>query len=172
MAAGDASLAYDEIPYPSAPYPYSHCDHLAIVARLFGIQAADVRQCRVVEVGCADGANLIPMALTLPQGRFVGIDVSARQIAAAAAIVEKLGLTNIELIRQDESLPSDQQIFGEFSVHDCYARLGEKDKAFEALEACFDESQIWHQIKFRWQFDAYRDDPRYQALLKRARLNP
>ena len=99
----DGALGYDELPYPSAPYPYSHCDHLAIVARLFGIAAADVRRCRVLEVGCADGANLVPMALTLGGSRFVGIDLSERQIAAGQATVDALGLTNIELRRQDLS---------------------------------------------------------------------
>lgn len=100
-AAEDRSLGYDELPYPSAPYPYSHCDHLAMVARLFGIAAADVRRCHVLEVGCADGANLIPMALALPESRFIGIDLSQRQIAAGREVVARLELSNVELRRQD-----------------------------------------------------------------------
>ena len=94
MSAAD-SLGYDETPYPSAPYPYSHPDHLAIVARLFGIAAASAENCRVPEVGCADGANLIPMALTLANSRFVGIDLSQRQIATGREVIARLGLTNI-----------------------------------------------------------------------------
>lgn len=100
-SAADLSLGYDETPYPSAPYPYSHCDHLAMVARLFGIDATDVRRCRVLEIGCADGANLVPMALSLGDSRFVGIDLSKRQIADGQAVIRALGLTNIELHRQD-----------------------------------------------------------------------
>jgi SAM-dependent methyltransferase len=111
-------LGYDELPYPSAPYPYSHCDHLAMVARLFGIDAADARQCRVLEVGCADGANLIPMALTLPASRFVGIDLSERQVSAGNQIVSTLGLSNIQLVRQDLSdFASDGATFDYVIAH-------------------------------------------------------
>jgi len=101
MSSDVDPLGYDETPYPSAPYPYSHCDHLAIVAKLFGIAARDATQCRVLEVGCADGANLIPMALALGGSRFVGIDLSERQIAAGRAVIARLELPNIELRRQD-----------------------------------------------------------------------
>jgi len=97
------SLGYDETPYPSAPYPYSHPDHLAMVAKLFGIEPASAANCRVLEVGCANGANLIPMALTLPNSHFVGLDLSERQIATGRAVVARLGLTNIALSCQDLS---------------------------------------------------------------------
>jgi SAM-dependent methyltransferase len=99
--SADGALGYDEVPYPSAPYPYSHCDHLAMVGRLFGIDSADVRRCRVLEVGCADGANLIPMALALPDSQFLGIDLSARQIAAGRELIGRLGLRNIDLRQRD-----------------------------------------------------------------------
>lgn len=55
---------YDEFPYPSAPYPYTHPDRLATLATLFGLETAAIEDSRVLEVGCADGANLIPMALS------------------------------------------------------------------------------------------------------------
>ncbi|MCO6459724.1 MAG: methyltransferase regulatory domain-containing protein [Pirellulaceae bacterium] len=97
----DDPLGYDELPYPSGPYPYSHCDHLATVARLFGIPSTDVRQCRVLEIGCADGANLIPMALTLPGSQFVGIDLSRRQVQAGRELIAELELGNVQLHQQD-----------------------------------------------------------------------
>ncbi len=97
------SLGYDETPYPSAPYPYSNPDHLAMVAKLFGIEPASAANCRVLEVGCADGANLIPMALTLANSQFVGIDLSERQIATGRDVIARLGLTNIDLSCQDLS---------------------------------------------------------------------
>src|SRR5262249_13566455 len=49
------------------------------------------------EVGCGRGGNLIPIAVNLPQSRFVGVDLSARQIADGQKVVSALGLTNIEL---------------------------------------------------------------------------
>jgi SAM-dependent methyltransferase len=55
----------------------------------------------VLELGCGDGANLIPMALTLPGSSFVGIDLAARPIAQAAAMVAALGLGNIAFFQAD-----------------------------------------------------------------------
>lgn len=87
---------YDETPYSNNPFPNSHPDHLATVATLFGLQPPAVDHCRVLELGCASGGNLIPMALGLPNSHFVGIDLSRRQITDAAALAEAVGLTNVE----------------------------------------------------------------------------
>jgi methyltransferase-like protein/2-polyprenyl-3-methyl-5-hydroxy-6-metoxy-1,4-benzoquinol methylase len=58
---------------------------------------APIDRCRVLELGCASGGNLISMGLTLPGSTFVGIDFSPRQIADGQAVVEHLGLRNVEL---------------------------------------------------------------------------
>jgi SAM-dependent methyltransferase len=88
---------YDEIPYPDNVYPFTQPDHLATMATLFGMQPAPSEHCRVLELGCSTGSNLIPMALTRSGSRFVGIDLSPRQIETGQAIARALGLTNIEL---------------------------------------------------------------------------
>jgi SAM-dependent methyltransferase len=92
---------YDEILYPGYPFPQTHPDRLAVLAALFGMKAASVESCRVLELGCGDGANLIPMALTLPDSKFVGIDLAARPIKKGVAVVEALGLPNIDLRAQN-----------------------------------------------------------------------
>ncbi len=88
---------YEAVPYPSFSYPQTHPDRLATVATLHGLLPVAVERCRVLEIGCASGGNLIPMAAGLPGSHFVGIDLSARQIAAGQAMVAELGLSNIEL---------------------------------------------------------------------------
>jgi SAM-dependent methyltransferase len=92
---------YDELPYVDLPFPQTHPARLAVLARLFGLSPPDVATCRVLELGCASGANLIPMAAVLPAARFVGVDLSGEQIARGNALVESLGLANIELRRAD-----------------------------------------------------------------------
>jgi SAM-dependent methyltransferase len=62
---------------------------------------APPERCRVLELGCAGGGNLIPLARRLPQSHFVGIDLSARQIATGREEVRALGLTNVELLPMD-----------------------------------------------------------------------
>ena len=96
----EPASTYDALPYEAQPFAQSHPDRLATIATLFGMRPAPVRACRVLELGCAAGANLVPMAEQLPGSEFVGIDLSARQIADGRALVETLGLRNIDLRHQ------------------------------------------------------------------------
>lgn len=101
MQPASAHISYDEIPYHGVALPHTHPDNLAVIATLFGMRPAPVDRCRVLELGCAEGGNLIPMAYTLPGSQFVGVDLSPRQIAAGAALVAQLGLRNIALHAAD-----------------------------------------------------------------------
>jgi methyltransferase-like protein/2-polyprenyl-3-methyl-5-hydroxy-6-metoxy-1,4-benzoquinol methylase len=87
--------SYDEVPYPTTSHAFTHPDNMATAATLLGLTPAPVTQCRVLELGCAGGGNLIPLAVSLPHSEFVGIDASAVQIAEAQAAQTALGLTNI-----------------------------------------------------------------------------
>ncbi len=93
--------SYDELPYASHAYAYSHPDRMSVVARLFGMSPAPLANCRVLELGCANGSNLIPMAAQMPDATFVGIDLSPRQVADGNARIAELGLANIELRAAD-----------------------------------------------------------------------
>src|SRR6266567_3866897 len=93
--------SYDEVPYPNLSHVQSHPDSLATLATLLGLSPAPVQNCRILEIGCAAGANLIPMAVSLPDSTLVGIDYSIRQIEEGQAAVAALGLTNISLRHMD-----------------------------------------------------------------------
>jgi SAM-dependent methyltransferase len=92
---------YEAVPYQSIPFPDSHPGHLAAIGRLFGLTPADPAQARVLELGCAAGGNLIPLAWYHPRGRFVGIDLAPNQVADGQALIDRLGLTNCELRAAD-----------------------------------------------------------------------
>lgn len=100
MAAVDPA-GYDELPYPCAPYPQSHPEHLATLACLMGIAAPPLEGARVLEIGCGDGANLLPLAFTMPRAELVGIDLSPRQIDTGNAIVRALKLDSVRLQVRD-----------------------------------------------------------------------
>jgi methyltransferase-like protein len=89
--------SYDAVPYISEPFRQSQPDHLAAVACLLGLVPPEVATARVLELGCASGGNLIPLSITLPHARLLGIDYSERQIAEGQQTIDALGLRNVEL---------------------------------------------------------------------------
>lgn len=99
--AKNQARAYDEVPYNGSPFSYTHPGAMAAVATLYGMTPPNVDRCRVLELGCAEGGNLIPMAVSLPGSEFVGVDLSPKQVACGQAIVDRLGLKNVELRAMD-----------------------------------------------------------------------
>jgi len=87
---------YQATPYPSRPVTLSHPNHLYVVGRLHGLTPVEVTGARVLELGCGAGGNLAPMAVTLPDSHFTGIDLSERQIEMAREMARGGRLTNIE----------------------------------------------------------------------------
>ncbi|MGD0563646.1 MAG: methyltransferase regulatory domain-containing protein [Roseiarcus sp.] len=110
--------SYDETPYFSAPLIRLHPARMAANARWFGLGAPGARTARVLEIGCASGGHLIPLAAALPDARFVGVDLSAVQIAAGKTRIERLGLTNVAL--DARSLGDIGAADGEFDFIVCH----------------------------------------------------
>lgn len=92
---------YDEVPYPSSSFPQSHPLKVSTIARLFGMKPTPPDRAHVLELGAADGANLIPLAEMYPDARFTGIDLSAVQVEHGQKTIRELKLTNITLEQQD-----------------------------------------------------------------------
>jgi methyltransferase-like protein/2-polyprenyl-3-methyl-5-hydroxy-6-metoxy-1,4-benzoquinol methylase len=116
--AETATNSYEEMPYSRNPFHTTHPDCLATVAALYGLAAPPTTRCRVLELGCASGGNLIPMAASLPECRFVGIDLSPRQIAEGSEVVGALALRNIEL--KTQSILDVDDTFGTFDYIICH----------------------------------------------------
>ncbi len=93
--------AYDRVPYPTATYTQTHVRRLAAIARLFGVNAPDIRSCRVLEIGCGEGANLVGMAVDLPESQFVGVDLSQTAIARATELARHAGVENVTFRQVD-----------------------------------------------------------------------
>jgi SAM-dependent methyltransferase len=96
-----AQSAYDAVDYPSYSYPETHPDRMAAMAILHGLSPAPANRCRVLEIGCNEGANLIPMAYALPESEFVGFDLAALPVERGQKRIDALGLTNIRIFVSD-----------------------------------------------------------------------
>jgi methyltransferase-like protein/2-polyprenyl-3-methyl-5-hydroxy-6-metoxy-1,4-benzoquinol methylase len=110
--------SYDEVPYESHPYPQTHPSRLAAVAALFGLTPPPVETARVLELGSAAGGNLIPMAEAFPGATFVGVDLSARQVADGQQAIADAGLSNV-ILRHASILDVDGS-YGPFDYVLCH----------------------------------------------------
>jgi SAM-dependent methyltransferase len=89
--------SYDDVPYEGQGFHQSHPDRMATLARLHGVDAPPVAIARVLEVGCGPGGNLAPMAASLPDARFVGVDLSKNHVELGVARLAAAGIANVEL---------------------------------------------------------------------------
>lgn len=128
--------SYDEIPYESTPLHETHPEFLATLAQLFGFTATPPENCRVLEIGCASGGNLIPMACEYPHSYFLGIELSARQAEDGSRLIKDLGLGNIE-IRQCDLLafPADEGKFDYIIAHGLYSWVPQQVRE-KLLQVC------------------------------------
>lgn len=121
---------YDAVIYPNLCQAQTHPDRLAVVANLFGLNPAPPECCRVLEIGCGDGSNLLPLAAAFPQSTFVGFDLAETLIQAAQAAVADLGVDNLELTPADIlQFPMQGEPFDYIIAHGIYSWIPDAAKA-------------------------------------------
>lgn len=122
QATRELAGKYDAIAYAAQANAQSHPARLSTVATLLGIAAPPVGTARVLEVGCSDGANLLPMAADLPHATFVGCDISSRAIDKARAGAAALGLSNVTFLERDlATLATETRPFDYIVAHGVYS---------------------------------------------------
>lgn len=120
---------YDQVIYPGLCQPQTHPDRLAVVANLFSLDPAPPEQCRVLEIGCGDGSNLLPLAAASPETNFVGFDLAATRIAAGREAVAELGLNNLQLQHADLlDFPDEGERFDYILAHGVYSWVPDRAK--------------------------------------------
>jgi SAM-dependent methyltransferase len=109
--------AYDEIAYESVAVPGTSPEWLATVSAYHGGPLPRVEGARVLEVGCGDGANLLPLATFRPDMSFLGLDTSGAALARAESDRAALALDNVELLERDLRAPGDPGTFDFILAH-------------------------------------------------------
>jgi 2-polyprenyl-3-methyl-5-hydroxy-6-metoxy-1,4-benzoquinol methylase len=113
---------YELVRYTGYPFAQTHPDRLSTMGRIYGMNPPPIHQARVLEIGCCDGGNLIPMALSLPGGEFVGIDLTAPDIAIARQTAATLGIGNVQFHEFDlTNLPGPFGQFDYIVAHGIYS---------------------------------------------------
>jgi len=169
-ALKDIEQSYDEFPYPNRCFAQTHPDRLQTIAKLFGVAVANPETARILEIGCASGGNILPMAEQLPDAEFVGFDLSGNQIAQGQKIVDALSLRNIQL-RQMDILDLDHQLgkFDYIICHGVYSWVPEavQKKILEVLQGHLNPQGVGY-VSFNtfpgWHFRGMiRDMMRYHV---------
>ena len=137
--------AYDAVSYPGHSLVQAHPDRLSTLASLFGILPPKILACRILELGCGDGVNLISVAQEMSSARCVGIDLAASGIKKGQAIATRLGVTNVEL-KQFDIMDVGQE-FGKFDyiiAHGIYSWIPEpiRDKLLAICKANLSENGV------------------------------
>lgn len=115
---GDFNL----IPYDSHAYPQSSPERLFALATLFGLTPPPVETAAILELGCASGGNLIPIAARHPGARLHGVDLASRHVADARRRIEALGLKNITVAQGDvTTLDLPERAFDCIIAHGLYS---------------------------------------------------
>ncbi len=107
--------------YDSPCSLYTHPLQLAGAALLAGFEPTPPSRARILEVGCALGGNLTPIAASLPGARCVGVDPFVPQIEGARARARALGLENVEYL--PIGVEDLGQVEGEFDYIICHGLL-------------------------------------------------
>lgn len=119
---------YDNrVAYPSFVFHHIRPDQIGAVAALHGVTQSDIAHCRVLELGCGDGANLLSIAYAMPDSTCVGIDLSQDRINEANANAQRIGITNA-IFRAMDVMDFSPEEFGEFDfiiAHGLYSWVPE-----------------------------------------------
>lgn len=95
----------------------------AVAARLAGLDVPAPSGARILDIGCAAGHNLLPLAARWPESHFVGIDFSTSAIAEARETARLAGLTNVSFVETDLRTyePGDGELFDFIITHGVYS---------------------------------------------------
>lgn len=152
--------SYNEIPYTRNIYPHTQPNTLATLAFLLDHQPPDISRCHVLELGCAQGFNLIAMAQAIPQGLFIGIDHSATQIELGQSVIAQLNLTNIQLKCLDlQQMTAEFGTFDYIIAHGVYSWIAPELQQ-QLLRICHDNlhkngiAYVSYNTFPGWQMDA------------------
>jgi SAM-dependent methyltransferase/methyltransferase-like protein len=121
-SAPPSATEYDRVPYPSHSFKQSHPDRMHVVASVFGMHPAPVERCRVLELGCGSGVNLLSMAHRTPDSEFLGVDLAPSAVEQAREGARALDLANVRFLAADLSaLPPDLGTFDYVVSHGVYS---------------------------------------------------
>ena len=160
----------DDVVPLNLPIPRTQPEHLAAIGAMRGMRPCPVGESKVLEIGCGDGSNLIPLAERYPKSQFLGIDASEQHLAAAEASARAMGLDNIAFSRRSlAALDSAGGPYDYVIASGIYSWVGAEGRD-RLLAACRENlapdgiAYVNYNVRPGWQVhDLVRSMMRYQA---------
>lgn len=113
---------YLDLLYADHAFPEATPSAILGVAALYGATTRPRAGLRVLDLGCAVGGHLLPLAALDPTGTYVGVDLSEPQIAVARARAAAAGLENVTLHAADlRDAPLGDAAFDVIVCHGVYS---------------------------------------------------
>lgn len=136
---------YDEYQYISKAFSFTAANYIQGISKIYGLDTVDSRKCRVLELGCSFGGNIISQALYNPESEYIGIDLSKVQIEKGQEYINKMGLKNIKLYHKN--IMDIDESFGKFDyiiVHGVFSWVPNivKEKILEIFKNNLSEKGI------------------------------
>lgn len=127
--------------YPSFAVDGTAPAHLGAQAVLAGLCPPKIEQARILEIGCASGGNLLPLAAWNPSCEFVGCDPAEAEIDLARERARDANLTRIHFEACGvEELPEELGCFDYIICHGVYSWVPSEIR--EKIWACFSERLV------------------------------
>lgn len=168
-----SEFAYDKVVYPSFVFPYIRPAKFGAIARLHGIDVGEIDRCRVLEIGCGDGANLMSIAYALPEAECVGFDLSGERIEEAKTGAREIGISNTSFFEMD-LMAFDPERSGKFDfiiAHGFYSWVPDavRERMLAIYRNCLTPNGIGY-VSYNtlpgWHFRQFaRDAMRFQSSL-------
>lgn len=116
--------------YPAMSHPLADPAVSGVAAVLGGVSVRHPAEARILEIGCASGHHLIPLAMRWPESRLVGIDLSEAAIRMAGVLAEAAGVENLAFHAADlRDFEDDGELYDFIIAHGFFSWVPDEVKA-------------------------------------------
>ncbi len=131
-----ASANHQEENYPAMSHPPGHPAVMAATALLGGLRLSPIRDWHILEIGCASGHHILPIAAAYPHTQITAIDLSASAIAEAQRLAALAGITNVKFLCADVmQWQAPKEAFDAIIAHGVFSWVNDQIKS-ALLQLC------------------------------------
>jgi len=122
--------------YPAMSHPPGHPAVMAATALLGGLRLGPTAAWHILEIGCASGHHILPIAVAYPNAQITAIDLSPSAIAEAQRLADCAGISNVKFLCADlMQWQAPREAFDAIIAHGVFSWVNDQTKS-ELLQLC------------------------------------